>query len=193
MSTGGVLKCFQFFRGRRTQREAWTFPVKTSIDRRELQATFIAVPWGLPYIYIQLLNCMLGLRPKLRPRPSLLDLITKHNAQGYQFPPQPHPLSPDNELPTFIPLPTSPSIIDPPTSPQSTATPSIIIMAPSKKQQREDDDEQKGQVFSVSGPVIVAANMLGCAMYELVCQLEELIFLFQSTNKLRSKSVTTIW
>lgn len=26
----------------------------------------------------------------------------------------------------------------------------------------------KGSVFSVSGPVIVAENMIGCAMYELV-------------------------
>lgn len=122
---------------------------------------------------------MLGLRPKLKPRPSLLDLITKHNAQDYQVPSQPHsPLSPDEEVPpAFIALPASPTQLDPPDTPQTTATEPTAIMAPSKKQQREDDDEQKGQVFSVSGPVIVAANMLGCAMYELVRQLKKLSLL----------------
>lgn len=123
---------------------------------------------------------MLGLRPKLKPRPSLLDLITKHNAQGYQVPSLPHsPLSPDEEVPpAFIALPTSPTPtqLDPPDTPLSTATEPTANMAPSKKQQREDDDEQKGQVFSVSGPVIVAANMLGCAMYELVRQCKKLGF-----------------
>ncbi|KAK7203319.1 vacuolar ATPase subunit A [Myxozyma melibiosi] len=31
-----------------------------------------------------------------------------------------------------------------------------------------DDDGQYGSVYSVSGPVVVAENMIGCAMYELV-------------------------
>lgn len=31
----------------------------------------------------------------------------------------------------------------------------------------DDDDTQGGSIFSVSGPVIVAENMIGCAMYEL--------------------------
>lgn len=123
---------------------------------------------------------MLGLRPKLKPRPSLLDLITKHNATDYQVPSQPHsPLSPDEEVPpAFIALPASPSPtqLHPPDTPQPTTTEPTTNMAPSKKQQREDDDEQKGQVFSVSGPVIVAANMLGCAMYELVRPLRKLPF-----------------
>ncbi|KAF2402970.1 V-type ATPase [Trichodelitschia bisporula] len=39
-------------------------------------------------------------------------------------------------------------------------------MAPAKKD--EATDEMFGSVFSVSGPVIVAENMIGCAMYELV-------------------------
>jgi V-type H+-transporting ATPase subunit A len=117
---------------------------------------------------------MLGLRPKLKLRPSLLDLISKYNAQGYQFPEKPHPLSPDDEVAFRYPLPPSPSPSkqDAPETPPITQTESTATMAPSKKQQREDDDEQKGQVFSVSGPVIVAANMLGCAMYELVRQSE---------------------
>ncbi|KAF2153540.1 vacuolar ATP synthase catalytic subunit A [Myriangium duriaei CBS 260.36] len=32
----------------------------------------------------------------------------------------------------------------------------------------EEDEKQYGSVFSISGPVIVAENMIGCAMYELV-------------------------
>ncbi|EOD52983.1 putative vacuolar dynamin-like gtpase protein [Neofusicoccum parvum UCRNP2] len=42
---------------------------------------------------------------------------------------------------------------------------------PPKQNQRkvqEAGEEQYGSVFSVSGPVIVAENMIGCAMYELV-------------------------
>ena len=38
---------------------------------------------------------------------------------------------------------------------------------PSRKDSEAGED-QYGAVFSVSGPVIVAENMLGCAMYELV-------------------------
>jgi V-type H+-transporting ATPase subunit A len=39
-------------------------------------------------------------------------------------------------------------------------------MAPSDKQQ--NGDEQLGALFSISGPVVVAEKMIGCAMYELV-------------------------
>jgi hypothetical protein len=39
---------------------------------------------------------------------------------------------------------------------------------PSKRQEAEAGEEHYGAVFSVSGPVIIAENMLGCAMYELV-------------------------
>lgn len=39
-------------------------------------------------------------------------------------------------------------------------------MAPSGKGSSEDAPH--GAVFSVSGPVVVAENMIGCAMYELV-------------------------
>ncbi|KAK5150317.1 H(+)-transporting V1 sector ATPase subunit A [Oleoguttula sp. CCFEE 6159] len=43
-------------------------------------------------------------------------------------------------------------------------------MAPknSNRKREEAGEEQYGSIFSVSGPVIVAENMLGCAMYELV-------------------------
>ena len=32
----------------------------------------------------------------------------------------------------------------------------------------EDRESRFGQVFGVSGPVVIAENMTGCAMYELV-------------------------
>jgi hypothetical protein len=41
-------------------------------------------------------------------------------------------------------------------------------MAPSGKGSSSSEDAQLGAVFSVSGPVVVAENMIGCAMYELV-------------------------
>ncbi|KAL9530702.1 V-type proton ATPase catalytic subunit [Sphaerulina musiva] len=37
-----------------------------------------------------------------------------------------------------------------------------------EKKQQDDGEDQKGSIFSVSGPVIVAQNMIGVAMYELV-------------------------
>jgi V-type H+-transporting ATPase subunit A len=40
-------------------------------------------------------------------------------------------------------------------------------MAPSKSSSA-DGEKQDGTIFSISGPVIVAENMIGCAMYELV-------------------------
>ncbi|CAG83851.1 ATP synthase alpha/beta family, nucleotide-binding domain-domain-containing protein [Yarrowia lipolytica] len=32
----------------------------------------------------------------------------------------------------------------------------------------DDDDKAQGAIYSVSGPVVIAENMIGCAMYELV-------------------------
>jgi V-type H+-transporting ATPase subunit A len=37
-----------------------------------------------------------------------------------------------------------------------------------QKIEDEDRESKFGQVFGVSGPVVVAENMTGCAMYELV-------------------------
>ncbi|KAL9038337.1 MAG: hypothetical protein Q9180_003200, partial [Flavoplaca navasiana] len=38
----------------------------------------------------------------------------------------------------------------------------------SKRGRKEAAEQQYGAIYSVSGPVVVAENMLGCAMYELV-------------------------
>jgi vacuolar-type H+-ATPase catalytic subunit A/Vma1 len=42
----------------------------------------------------------------------------------------------------------------------------------SSRKDAEAAEEHYGAVYSVSGPVIVAENMLGCAMYELVGFIE---------------------
>ncbi|EME42820.1 hypothetical protein DOTSEDRAFT_173262 [Dothistroma septosporum NZE10] len=40
-------------------------------------------------------------------------------------------------------------------------------MPPKQQKQDDDDESQQGSIFSISGPVIVAEHMTGCAMYEL--------------------------
>lgn len=48
-------------------------------------------------------------------------------------------------------------------------------MAPSKHDRKsaESGEDQNGSIFSISGPVIVAENMIGVAMYELVRRLPQ--------------------
>jgi hypothetical protein len=61
-------------------------------------------------------------------------------------------------------------------SPASPLSSSSVLMAGAlpnaKKHLQKIEDEGResrfGQVFGVSGPVVVAENMIGCAMYELV-------------------------
>merc|ERR1712000_726801 len=48
---------------------------------------------------------------------------------------------------------------------------SSVTMPPKKSAERKSGDDgefAKGKIFSISGPVIVAEGMLGCAMYKLV-------------------------
>ncbi|KAF4212098.1 hypothetical protein CNMCM6805_002328 [Aspergillus fumigatiaffinis] len=118
---------------------------------------------------------MLGLgRPRLKARPSLLDLIASRGVVDLSESKPSSPPAPD-ELP---PLPVSPtsttsssssssSNIELPSSPSSSSihTPVVRIMAPSGKDKTGED--QHGIIFSISGPVVVAEHMIGCAMYEL--------------------------
>lgn len=131
---------------------------------------------------------MLGLgRPSLlKSRPSLIDLIAPKNqtysrpsttiAASLEDPPalqrnvlpssnqlhhnyNHHRLNPSNETPAPLPSPNP----DIPQSPPPTMPPK------SSKNPRPGADEGKhGSIYSVSGPVVVAENMIGCAMYELV-------------------------
>lgn len=149
----------------------------------------------------------LGLRPRLKVRPSLLDLLSHsktfidlvdsaaaEEAATTASPPldllPPLPATPtptstptssssfinDHDSPssptypsqlTAVNLPAGNIVELQPTAPPSSQSPSPPpVMAPSDKKQ--NDDEQLGAVFSISGPVVVAEKMIGCAMYELV-------------------------
>lgn len=139
---------------------------------------------------------MLGLRPRphLAPRPSLLDLITqrdidRRSTQTSAFSAlsafdhdelDDHRLHPIHlQLPDSPELPTSPpplvvtdiSSIDEhdelrhPHNLPPTTTPPVTTMG--SKGQSGDDSMSGGSVYSISGPVVVAENMTGCAMYEL--------------------------
>ena len=113
---------------------------------------------------------MLGLqrRPKLLSKPSLFELITKKNIDD---------LSDLRFLSQHLGVPDLVEDINELTSPDPVvssrpinylhSTARTIRMAPSKSN-GSGDEEQNGSIFSISGPVIVAENMIGCAMYELV-------------------------
>ncbi|GLI81754.1 H(+)-transporting V1 sector ATPase subunit A [Penicillium ochrochloron] len=114
---------------------------------------------------------MLGLgRPRLKARPSLLDLISRREEHPITTTPTPtvtaDPSSPPSP-PELPPLPDSPTSASSTTTSTtfSVSTPSTqtsSTMSPAK-----DDSHAHGSVFSVSGPVVVAEHMIGCAMYEL--------------------------
>ncbi len=119
---------------------------------------------------------MLGLRPRLKPRPSLLDLISKRGSEHTRTTAlDPLPLSADKSSPLDVPLPPTPNRPHPdPNQDEAAAaainspTTSTMPSKDTKKSRQEAGEDQYGSVFSVSGPVIVAENMIGCAMYELV-------------------------
>jgi hypothetical protein len=116
-------------------------------------------------------DCMLHLRPRphLLPRPSLFELTTRKNIDH---------LSDLRTLVQHLGLPDLIQDIDEFASSSETvllsrpinylhSTVKTIRMAPSKSNS-SGGEKQTGTIFSISGPVIVAENMIGCAMYELV-------------------------
>lgn len=127
---------------------------------------------------------MLGLRPRLTARPSLLDLVTQKNIDHLSTHPaplsqpdsEPQLGSPNRRTPLTAPLPESPAPLKRGDSAtlrikeDDRQTKKSSKMAPknSKRGMDEAGEEQYGSIFSVSGPVVVAENMIGCAMYELV-------------------------
>ncbi|KAK0123851.1 H(+)-transporting V1 sector ATPase subunit A [Cadophora gregata] len=103
-----------------------------------------------------------GIRPRLKARPSLYDLIRSRDIDSLSV--AVHRPSLQELHPELPPLPPSPSFtLSPPPTPQQS-----VRMPPKKAAIKHDDDEQYGTIFSVSGPVVVAENMVGVAMYELV-------------------------
>ncbi|OKL63642.1 V-type proton ATPase catalytic subunit A [Talaromyces atroroseus] len=131
----------------------------------------------------------LGLRPRLKARPSLLELLAELDksllldsaaAAASLGPPPPLPATPSS---TFTSTSSSndslsdllasspatahpnPTAVDPPPSASlPSPSPSPVMASAGNKQTGED---QTGAVFSISGPVVVAEKMIGCAMYEL--------------------------
>ena len=134
---------------------------------------------------------MLGLRPRLRARPSFLDLISHKNieakstrvASWNSLDSSRDDDSEEEQLPieraVHVALPESPTKEDLPprlyTAPseehkeaKQADTIKVAVKMGSKEAGEKVEDWQKGgSIFSVSGPVIVAENMIGCAMYEL--------------------------
>ncbi|CAI7678551.1 unnamed protein product [Penicillium manginii] len=112
---------------------------------------------------------MLGLgRPRLKARPSLLALIDRPESQVspvplFKLPSSELPLTPTSPPPELPPLPDSPA--------PSSSTTSISLPTPQiTSTMAAKDTQEHGSIFSISGPVVVAENMIGCAMYEL-CQV----------------------
>lgn len=100
----------------------------------------------------------LGLRPRLRSRQSLLDLIAHHRH---------HPVPATPPL-NFRPPPLPLDGTEEEEADEETTTPTPTPTTTTTKMAGNDDEEsQQGSIFSVSGPVIVAEHMIGCAMYEL--------------------------
>merc|ERR1711977_276271 len=120
-----------------------------------------------------------GFRPRLKARPSLYDLIRTRNidslsvavhrrpsvSQELQLEPEPPPLPPSPGFTSTSP-PSTPRTLQ--QVPIEVEHQELVKMPPKKAAIKEDDDEQYGTIFSVSGPVVVAENMIGVAMYELV-------------------------
>lgn len=187
---------------------------------------------------------MLGLRPRLKTRPSLLELLQRYHidncsssvsqpAEAASVNPTPPPLNLDTSTPRPIPssiqsaplLPPRPQL---PPIESETSLPTVnmasvrflgyeqttIAERRNRKSRRSgtrkpvktsmvkpyyshgdiayQTDCEPGSVFSVSGPVIIAENMIGCAMYELVrasCAYRS--SLFNSDNPSRFESATT--
>lgn len=136
-------------------------------------------------------------RPQLKSRPSFLDLIAKTRNATPISPSVASSLdSPDDDdephdprlpAPIDVALPDSPSRssvtttahpldeleeialeypeeteaeTETPPSPTTTTPPTATMGS-------KQEDQERGSIFSISGPVIVAENMIGCAMYEL--------------------------
>ncbi|PGH09822.1 V-type proton ATPase catalytic subunit A [Blastomyces parvus] len=134
---------------------------------------------------------MLGLgRPSLKSRPSLIDLIVAKDQALHQFTPIVGGLPEDPPVVRANVSPASssqhhlhhhhnyynhnhnhsngtPAPRSPPISPTPRLAPLAMPPKSSKNPRPEPEEGQQGSIYSVSGPVVVAENMIGCAMYEL--------------------------
>jgi vacuolar-type H+-ATPase catalytic subunit A/Vma1 len=131
---------------------------------------------------------MLGLRnrPFLRVRPSFYDLIRHHDIHarsGSLDLDSSAVKEEEHSEAVTVALPDSPELPkSPPPAPvksfdlrkreeqENLSKPPVVVEKKTVKmgsKGNEQDELKGGSVFSISGPVIVAENMIGCAMYEL--------------------------
>jgi hypothetical protein len=136
-------------------------------------------------------------RPQLKSRPSFLDLIskTRNNQHTNPFHAQDlassldstddDPQDPRLPPPTDVALPASPSRSSLDTAPLAVEKLEELVLEQPDEQETpiptsptasdtmatksasQEEETERGSIFSISGPVIVAENMIGCAMYEL--------------------------
>lgn len=117
------------------------------------------------------LELMLGLqnRHQLSTKLTLFELITKKNIDDLSSLRAPGDSLglPDliEDIDEFSPS-SEPFVFSRPIDYLHSSVRTIRRMAPSKSNEK-DGDKQGGSIFSISGPVIVAENMIGCAMHEL--------------------------
>lgn len=137
---------------------------------------------------------MLGLRPRpqLKSRPSFLELIAKTRHTNNPLSPtlassldsavdDNEPQDPRLPAPTDVALPASPERTSRPNTaeePEEISLDEIEAQDPHTKTPQptqaattmaasQQEEQEHGSIFSISGPVIIAENMIGCAMYEL--------------------------
>ena len=112
---------------------------------------------------------MLGFRPRLKHRKSIIEFVTGKSIDE---------LSDLQYLHLSLGLPDLIEDIDESSSPPVAfafpqplnylhSTTRTYRRMPAAKTGGDGDDDQHGAIFSISGPVIVAENMRGVAMYEL--------------------------
>jgi hypothetical protein len=118
---------------------------------------------------------MLGFgRPRLKHRKSVIEFITGRSIDELSTVSDLSYLHLQLGLPDLIEdldegdLPNSSSVFAFPQPLQTLQTTARTYRRmPAAKESGVGEDEQHGSVFSVSGPVIIAENMIGVAMYEL--------------------------
>ena len=114
---------------------------------------------------------MLGFQPRLKPRKSIIEFVTGKSIEELS---DLHHLRASFGLPDLIegidefsPSSSSPAFTFPQPINYLNSTARTYRRMPAAKSSGDDDDRQNGAIFSISGPVIVAENMIGVAMYEL--------------------------
>ena len=112
-----------------------------------------------------------GFGPRLKHQKSFIEFVTGKSIQELS---DPHYLRAPGGLPDlvegvddFSPSSSSPAFTFPQPINHLHSTARSYRRMPAAKSSGDEEDRQHGSIFSISGPVIVAENMIGVAMYEL--------------------------